>query len=50
MNVYQAKTRNTDEKQVARQDARIRRMRRRYQNHRYLETTSRPPALFTLRW
>lgn len=50
MNLYQAKTRNTDQNQGARQDARARRMRRRYQNHRYLETMSRTPALFTLRW
>ncbi len=50
MNLNQAKTRNTDENQVARQDARVMRMRRRYHNHRYLETTLRTPALFTLRW
>ena len=50
MYFYQAKTQKTDENQVARLDARARRMRRRYQNHSYLDTRSRTPSLFTLRW
>ena len=50
MNLYQAKTQNTDENQVEREESRARRMRRRHQNHSYLDTRSRPASLFTLRW
>jgi hypothetical protein len=50
MNLNQAKTRTTDENQVAREASRARRMRRRQQNHSYLSNSSRSPSLFTLRW
>jgi hypothetical protein len=50
MNLYQAKTRTTDENQAAREQARARRMRRRHQNHSYFDNTSSAPSLFTLRW
>jgi hypothetical protein len=50
MNLNQAKTQSTNENQVARENARARRMRRRHQNHSYLSNSSRSPSLFTLRW
>lgn len=50
MNLYQAKTRTSDENLAAREQARVRRMRRRHQNHSYFGTAPSAPSLFTLRW
>jgi hypothetical protein len=50
MNFYQEKTRTSDAKRSTRAASELRRLRRRRQNHDYLEAASRAPSLFTLRW
>ena len=46
----QEKNRASDRKSSPRVASELRRLRRRRQNHAYLESTSRAPSLFTLRW
>ena len=50
MHLYQAKTQAPEENQVAREQARARRMRRRRQNRSNFGSTPRALSLFTLRW